>query len=102
MKKLLGTVVTILVLSGVNVVKAQEPQNEINLTTIDCRTLLQMDGDDKDSTILFFHGYMTAKNNETAILVDKLGEATDNVVNYCIDNPDDTLLNTFIKYRPAP
>jgi hypothetical protein len=60
-----------------------------------------MDGDDQDSTILFFHGLMTAKNNESVILVDKLGEATDNVVNYCIDNPNDTLLNTFIKYRPA-
>ena len=101
MKKLLCPLVTILVLSGISVVKAQEPQDEINLTTIDCRTLLQMDGDDQDSTILFFHGFMTAKNNESVILVDKLGEATDNVVNYCIDNPDETLLNTFTKYRPA-
>jgi len=101
MKKLLCPLVTILVLSGISVVKAQEPQDEINLTTIDCRTLLQMDGDDQDSTILFFHGFMTAKNNESVILVDKLGEATDNVINYCIDNPDDTLLNTFTKYRPA-
>jgi hypothetical protein len=101
MKKLLCPLVTILVLSGISVVKAQEPQDEIDVTTIDCRTLLQMDGDDQDSTILFFHGFMTAKNNESVILVDKLGEATDNVVNYCIDNPNDTLLNTFIKYRPA-
>ena len=101
MKKLLCPLVTILVLSGINVVNAQEPQDEIDLNTIDCRTLLQMDGDDQDSTILFFHGLMTAKNNESVILVDKLGEATDNVINYCIDNPDDTLLNTFTKYRPA-
>ena len=101
MKKLLCPLVTILVLSGISVVKAQEPQDEIDVTTIDCRTLLQMDGDDQDSTILFFHGLMTAKNNESVILVDKLGEATDNVVNYCIDNPNDTLLNTFTKYRPA-
>lgn len=103
MKKLLSAVTTILVLTGVNVVKAQEElPKDINIETIDCKTLLQMDGDDRESTLMFYHGFITAQNNATMINVLKLGELTDQVINSCIDNPDETILNTFEQHSPAP
>jgi hypothetical protein len=102
MKKLLSAVTTILLLSGVNVVKAQEElPKDINIETMDCRTLLQMDGDDRGSTLSFFQGLITGINNETTINILKLGQVTDEVINYCIDNPNETILNTFKLYRPG-
>ncbi|ELR97413.1 HdeA/HdeB family chaperone [Gloeocapsa sp. PCC 73106] len=102
MKKLFGILMTVLVLSEVNAVQAQGLEEDIDLTTIDCRTLLTMDGDEQDFTLLFFHGFMSAKNNQMVINLDELGTATDQVVTYCIDNPNETLLNTFTQFRPAP
>ena len=102
MKKLLSAVTTILWLSGINVVTAQEElPKDINIETMSCRTLLQMDGEDRDSTLLFYHGFITATNRETMVNVLELGKTTDAVVNYCIDNPDETILNTFKQYRPG-
>ncbi|TVQ45819.1 MAG: hypothetical protein EA365_07100 [Gloeocapsa sp. DLM2.Bin57] len=102
MKKLLSAVTTILLLTGVNVVKAQEElPKDIDIETMDCRTMLQMGGDDRESVIIFYHGYITAHNNATTINVLNLGQLTDQVINSCIDNPDETILNTFKQHSPG-
>jgi len=101
MKKFLGIITTILALSGSSVVGAQQLEEEVDLTEISCRNFLTMDGDERDSTVVFYHGFINGKNNQTAFKISELGGITDQVVQECIDNPDAILLDVFVKYKPG-
>lgn len=83
-------------------VEAVRESLTFELTDIDCRSLLQMEGDEREFTLIFFHGVMTGKNGEMTFDEPVLAEATDNIVDYCIDHPEDALITVFEKYRPRP
>jgi hypothetical protein len=78
-------------------------QNKINpvvdLNTLDCRTFLKLDSDHRNDVLMFYHGYISGQKNETVVNVDKLAQATDKVMDYCIDKPADTLLKSFMSSR---
>ncbi|MDJ0659076.1 MAG: HdeA/HdeB family chaperone [Crocosphaera sp.] len=80
---------------------AQDTQENtpVELNKISCRELLKMPGKDKELTLVFFHGFMTAKNNQVVIDRIALREATDKITDYCIDNPGATLMKAFEVYR---
>lgn len=98
-------ILTVIALSfNVKVLMAQSetmPENDsiIDLSTVSCRDLLKLDDEDKNSTILFFHGYMSGKKGDLNADVDALAEISSQVIDYCIDNPDDTLMSVFNRYR---
>ena len=71
----------------------------IDLTTLDCRTLLKLDGDERQDVIMFYHGYISGQKSETVADVDKLAQATDKVVDQCISKPDEALLTAFSSNR---
>ena len=78
-------------------------QNKINpivdLKTLDCRTFLKLDSEHRNDVIMFYHGYVSGKKNETAVNVDNLAQATDKVMDYCIDKPTDALMKSFMNSR---
>ncbi len=80
---------------------AQENSEDtkVELNKISCRELLKMPGKDKELTLVFFHGLMTAKNNQMIIDRIALREATDKITDDCIDNPNLMLMTVFDKYR---
>lgn len=80
---------------------AQENSEDtkVELNKISCRELLKMPGKDKELTLVFFHGLMTAKNDEMVIDRVLLREATNKITDDCIDNPDSMLMTVFDKYR---
>ncbi len=86
---------------GANSSHAQNNSEEtkVYLTQISCRELLKMPGEDRRLTLVFFHGFMSAKDNQMIVDRIQLREATDKITDYCIDNPDETLMNTFDEYR---
>ena len=43
--------------------------------------------DDRDAAISFLHGYFLGKKGETDLDTEKLAEATDKFIEYCLDNP---------------
>ncbi|MGH6932485.1 MAG: HdeA/HdeB family chaperone, partial [Dongiaceae bacterium] len=67
----------------------------IDLTTLDCRTLLELDGTQRQDVIMFYHGYVSGQKSETVADVDKLAQATDKIVDQCIDKPAEPLLTVF-------
>ena len=74
---------------------SQDPPKEwtvVDLNTLDCRTLLKMPGDARDTTVAFYHGMITGMNKEMSVNIPALGETTDKVIDHCIDNPKDILL----------
>ena len=91
-----GTVM--LPLSGLNAL-AQDGDPVIEMTTIDCRTMLKMDADEQDFTLIYFHGYISGTKSETLFNGPVLREATNKVMDYCIDNPSAMLMEAFEKSR---
>ena len=67
----------------------------VDLKTQDCRTLLRMSGDERDFTLIFYHGFMSGMKNDTIFNGPELAEATDQIIDHCIDNPNDGLLKVF-------
>ncbi len=76
--------------------------SKIELKSINCRELLLMNGEDVGLTMIFFHGYMSGKNNDVSFDPNAFAKATDQVRNYCIDNPQESLMSVFEKYRNSP
>lgn len=86
-------------ISAPSVAQENEEDTNIYLDKISCRELLKMPGEDKKLTLIFFHGLMSAK--KTQMVVDRIAlrEATDQIVDECINNPETTLITVFEKYR---
>lgn len=82
-------------------VQAQDKDMEgkIDLETLDCRTMLKMENEARDFTLIFFHGLMSGKKSEMIFDGPALTEVTEKVLDHCIDNPSDTLLTTFEELR---
>lgn len=74
-------------------------QDKVDLNTLDCRTLLKMIGDQRNNTLLFYHGFMSGMNQEFITNIPELAEVTDQVIDHCIDNPNDTLMDVFKSKR---
>lgn len=76
-----------------------EADSIVTLETISCRNLLQLNDQEKQATIMFFHGYVSGKKSELTADVNALSTVSDKVVYHCIDNPEDTILSVFERYR---
>ena len=63
-----------------------------------CRDVMILSGEDREIAIAFVHGYMLGKKNTTRYVPEKLGEATDKFMDYCLDNPKDNALAAFEKF----
>jgi hypothetical protein len=72
----------------------------VDIGTVDCRRLLKMSGDERDFTLTFYHGFMSGMKQEMVFDAPALSRATDQVIDHCIDNPNDTLLEVFKAKRP--
>lgn len=66
---------------------------------LDCRTLLRLGGEERDFTILYFHGFVSGRSNLQLLPVQELAEATDKVIEHCIDKPGDKVLAVFEQVR---
>lgn len=87
-------------LSGGIAFSQEEPK--IELKSVNCRELLLMNGEDAGFTMIFFHGYMSGKNNDVSFDPNAFAAVTDKVRNYCIDNPEELVMSVFEKYRSNP
>lgn len=91
------------VLVGSGAAIAEEPASsatgEFNLKSLTCRDALKMGRGESRDTVLFFHGFISGKKNEMIFKPDVLAEATDRIIDGCIDNPDTSLLEMFEKNR---
>ena len=78
---------------------AQENDPVLEMASVDCRTMLKMDADEQDFTLIYFHGYISGTKGETLFNGPVLREATNKVMDYCIDNPSAPVMEAFEKNR---
>lgn len=82
-------------------VKAQTANttSAFDLKDISCRELMLSDSENRELMMSLFHGFMNGRKNETQLDPNQLAKATDDIQNYCVDNPKAALLEVFEKYR---
>ena len=66
---------------------------------LDCRTLLRLGGEERDFTILYLHGFVSGRINQQLLPVKDLAEATDRLIDRCIDKPADKALGVLEQVR---
>jgi len=78
---------------------AQDDTDNIEIEKMTCREMLRMGNNEREFTLIFLHGFMSGKKSEMLFDGSALQDATDVVLDTCIDNPDETLLAVFEKAR---
>ena len=71
----------------------------LDIQTIDCRTMLKMDNEEQEFTLLYFHGFKSGKDGQMIFNGPEFFAATEAIMDYCIDNPSATLLTAFEEKR---
>jgi hypothetical protein len=90
----------LLPLSSVRAQPAAAPQKSSPaIDELDCRTLLRLAGEERGFTLIYLHGYVSGMKGQTSLSAQVLAEATDRVVDHCIDKPGDKLLSVFERMR---
>lgn len=86
---------------AVSFAQSETTENDasIDVTQTTCRDMLLASGDEEENILIFFHGYMTGKKNETVINVDAFRDVSETILSDCIDNPDATLIAVFESKR---
>ena len=64
-----------------------------------CREMLKMGGSERDFTMIFLHGFMSGKKSELLFEPGPLADATDKVLDSCINDPNQKLLVVFESAR---
>jgi HdeA/HdeB family len=67
-------------------ISAQESTTR-DIAKVDCKTVMRLDDRERESAIVFLHGYLVGKKGDTLIDLAKLGVATDKFIDNCLDNP---------------
>lgn len=69
----------------------------INIEEISCREMLTMDGEQRDLTLLFMHGFVSGENAAVELDESELSETNEAILETCVDNPSDSVLSVFHK-----
>ena len=78
---------------------AQSGDDLMDLQAVTCMEFLKTDGEERANILVFMHGFMNGKKGDTTINPPALTEATDNIIDTCIDNPNNKLASVFEKNR---
>jgi hypothetical protein len=69
------------------------------LNELDCRTLLRLSGDERAYTLVYLHGFVSGRTNQLLLPTAEMAEATDRIIDHCIDKPGDKVLPAFEQVR---
>lgn len=78
---------------------AVESEDVASLDATTCREILQSSGDNRTNSLIFMHGYINGKKGELVIDAPALANVTEQVINTCIDNPDQSVLSVMEEAR---
>ncbi|MEM6492026.1 MAG: HdeA/HdeB family chaperone, partial [Pseudomonadota bacterium] len=84
MRRLFGLGVLLFGALGAAMAAAQSGEVDVippfELTTLDCRALLQADGQDERNIMIYLHGYVSGVRDETVIDVARFRAVSDEIV----------------------
>ena len=69
-----------------------------DLNDLFCKDIMRLSGSDRDIAMAALHGFMLGKKGTTTYNPEQLAEATDQFIEYCLDNPTAKVLDAFSKF----
>lgn len=94
-----STLATCALMSAVSVHAADAPKEQATkMNSFLCKDIMRMSGDDRTVALAVMHGYYLGKKGTTEYMSSKLGKATDDFIEYCLDHPNDPALGSFGKF----
>jgi hypothetical protein len=96
---ILGSLLAQAAAAGDAALPAAPVPTSVDLSKFDCRTLLHMEGEDRDQALIFLHGYVSAQKRQTVIEFAPLADATDKIIDFCIEHPAAIALTVFTDNR---
>ena len=89
--------ITVLTLGG-SAAFAKDSSATEDLSKSMCKDVMRLSGEERDLTLAFFHGYRLGKKNTTQFDTERLSQATDDFIDYCLDHPAEKALAAFEKF----
>jgi len=71
--------------------------NTMDIGKMTCKQLMGGNDLDREVGIAFFHGYFAGKENRMVVDLPAASELSTKVRDYCLSNPDSTIMNAFAK-----
>ena len=84
------------VLLSVNAASAQD-KSDRTVDQFTCKDILRESGPSRDVAVAFLHGYMLGKSGGTKFNVGAMATQTDALINRCLDNPGEKLIEAMAK-----
>ncbi|MGD1865778.1 MAG: HdeA/HdeB family chaperone [Phormidesmis sp.] len=72
-----------------------QAEDTVDLATLTCREFLKTPGDEQANLMIFMHGYMSGVSETTTVDGPALANASNSIVDGCIDDPEGTLFSQF-------
>jgi len=94
LQSIIISIVAMIFVLGLTGVVSAEANISKDITNFICKDLMRTSGEDRDIALAFAHGYLLGKKGTTTYSPSKLGEATDEFIETCLDNPKANALKT--------
>ncbi|MEM8611420.1 MAG: HdeA/HdeB family chaperone [Cyanobacteria bacterium P01_H01_bin.105] len=78
---------------------AEEDADVLDLTEMTCRSFFKSADEDRESLMIFMHGYMSGMSGETTVDGVELAIASDDILDMCLDDPEASLFSVFQEVR---
>ncbi len=69
-----------------------------DLNDLFCKDIMRLSGSDRDIAMAALHGFMLGKKGTTTYNPEQLAKATDQFIEYCLDNPAAKVLDVCSKF----
>lgn len=97
MKRLISLVLVISPLFAIQSMAEEANKNIVDMNSYLCKDIMRMSGEERSIALGVLHGYELGKKGAVSYDPNKLGNVTDEFIEYCLDHPDDKALATFEK-----
>ena len=83
---------------AVSGIALSEEKKTVDLSKFSCKYVMRLSGTDRDVAIGIVHAFLLGKKGTTVFNPDTLATATDEFIDYCLDNPKANALDTMEKF----
>ena len=75
------------------------PANMIDIDKLTCKQLMAGNDLERDVVIAYYHGLMDGKKKVDVLNIPEASAISDEVRDYCLSNPTDTVMKAFEKFH---
>lgn len=91
------SIVSLMLAASAYAADAPKPQ-VTDMNAFLCKDIMRMSGEERSIALAVFHGYYLGKAGATQYVSSKLGQASDDFIEHCLEHPKDPALSTFAKF----